>query len=183
MDYWGQYLTSRARTTAPGNRLFEAIQTAQALHPAAGGSNVHPISEPAVVDIAPRPAVDPQVRPDNDFGLGGRWGARWDESAQGWGTDNAKWKPIVTTTADFTDWGIDTYLGMVSGEAAVRIDVAENALGAVLDEGRQVAIDSLIDAAVTRGGHAVVACELGYTPLDYRMLVTVTGTAVTLKER
>ena len=58
----------------------------------------------------------------------------------------------------------------------------ETALGTVLDEARRVAMDSLVDAAVTRGAHAVVACELDYTPIDHRMIVTITGTAVTLKD-
>jgi uncharacterized protein YbjQ (UPF0145 family) len=53
----------------------------------------------------------------------------------------------------------------------------------VLEEARRVAMTSLVENAVTRGAHAVVACDLTYTPIDHRMLVTVTGTAVTLKER
>ena len=106
MDYWGQYLTARARTSAPGTRLFEAVEQARSQHPATG-SNVHPISEPAVVDIAPRPAVDPDApTPDNDFGLGKRWGARWDQAAQGWVDGVGKWRPIVTTTSGFNEWGI-----------------------------------------------------------------------------
>lgn len=180
MDYWGQYLTSRARTTAPGSRLRGAVEAARALHPAE--SNVHPIVEPPVVSISPRPVVDESTAPDEDFGLGARWGARWDESAQGWIGPEGTWRPIITTTSDFDDWSIETYLGLVSGEASARIDVVESALGGVLEEARQVATASLIDNAITRGAHAVVGCELHYTPLDHRMLVTVTGTAVTLKE-
>ena len=181
MDYWGQYLTSR-RTTAPGNRLLGAVETARALHPANEESNVHPIVEPAVVDISPRVAVDEPLAGE-DYGLGSRWGARWDDAAQGWKGDAATWKPIVTTTTEFADWAIDTYLGVVSGEATARVDVLESALGGVLDEARRVAMDSLVDNAVTRGAHAVVACGLNYTTIDHRMLVTVTGTAVTIKER
>ena len=186
MDYWGQYLTSRTRITAPGNRLSQAMETARALHPAAtpatAESNVHPITEPAVVDITPRYAVDDAVSPETDYGLGPRWGAHWRDAAQGWAGDEGNWRPIVTTTATFEDWDIDTYLGVVSGEATARVDVPENALGGVLEQARLVAMASLTDAAVTRGAHAVVACELDYTPVDHRMIVTVTGTAVTLKE-
>jgi uncharacterized protein YbjQ (UPF0145 family) len=182
MDFWGDYLTSRSRTSAPGNRLAQAMDSARSLHPTGPPSNVHPIAEPAVVDIAPRPAVDEDQHPGADFGLGERWGARWKEAAQGWAPGEGKWRPIVTSTTNFDDWHVDTYLGLVSGEATARIDVVETALGTVLDEARRVAMDSLVDAAVTRGAHAVVACELTYTPLDHRMLVTVTGTAVTLKE-
>jgi uncharacterized protein YbjQ (UPF0145 family) len=156
------------------------METARSLQPTE--SNVHPIVEPAVVDIAPRPVVEDEI-PGDDFGLGGRWGARWDESAQGWAGESGTWKPIVTTTSDFSDWAIDTYLGLVSGEATVRIDVLESALGGVLDEARRVAMSALVDNAVTRGAHAVVACGLDYTPIDHRMLVTMTGTAVTLKDR
>ncbi|MEE8332078.1 MAG: heavy metal-binding domain-containing protein [Acidimicrobiia bacterium] len=182
MDYWGQYLTSRTRITAPGNRLSQAMETARALHPAATTSNVHPITEPAVVDITPRYEVDEAEGPERDFGLGARWGAHWRDAAQGWAGDEGTWRPIVTTTTTFEDWDIDTYLGVVSGEATARIDVTEDALGTVLEQARLVAMGSLVDSAVTRGAHAVVACELDYTPIDHRMIVTVTGTAVTLKE-
>lgn len=182
MDFWGDYLTSRSRISAPGNRLSQAMDTARSLHPAATASNVHPITEPTVVEIAPRLAVNEDVDVASDFGLGDRWGARWSEAAQGWAPDGGKWRPVVTTTAGFDHWDVDTYLGLVSGEATARIDVLETALGTVLDEARRVAMDSLVDAAVTRGAHAVVACELNYTPIDHRMIVTVTGTAVTLKD-
>jgi uncharacterized protein YbjQ (UPF0145 family) len=182
MDFWGDYLMSRARTAAPGNRLSQAMDVARSLHPAAMPSNVHPITEPTVVEIAPRTVIDDDEAPAIDYGLGDRWGARWADAAQGWAPGEGNWRPIVTTTAGFDHWDIDTYLGMVSGEAAARIDVLETALGTVLDEARRVAMDSLVDAAVTRGAHAVVACELDYTPIDHRMIVTVTGTAVTLKQ-
>lgn len=182
MDFWGDYLTSRSRPAAPGNRLAQAMETARSLHPASTSSNVHPITEPPVVEIAPRQAVDEDAPPGVDYGLGHRWGARWNEAAEGWEPGERRWRPIVTTTATFDDWHIDTYLGLVSGEATARLDVVESALGTVLDEARRVAMDSLVDAAITRGAHAVVACELHYTPIDHRMIVTVTGTAVTLKE-
>lgn len=183
MDYWDRYLTGQVRNSAPGTRLTQAMAAARSLHPTASQSNVHPITEPAVTEITPRYVVDDAASPTEDYGLGQGWGARWRETAQGWRSEDGTWRPIVTTTATFDEFEIDTYLGLVSGEATVRIDVVESALGGVLDQAREVALDAVVDVAVTRGAHAVIASELDYTPLDHRMLVTVTGTAVTLKAR
>ena len=47
------------------------------------------------------------------------WGALWRQSAQGWVEDpagRAVWRPIVTTSATLSEWEVDTYLGLVTGD-------------------------------------------------------------------
>ncbi len=125
-------------------------------------------------------------RGGQDFGLGREWGSTWRWTAQGWVDQDAgppTWRPVVTTTVDFPEWEVDTYLGLVAGESAVD-DVDDTALlGRALDEGRSVAMQGMIDAAVARGAHAVVGAAVGYTPIGGRVVVTATGTAVTLRDR
>ncbi len=122
----------------------------------------------------------------DDFGLGREWGSTWRWTAQGWVDQEAgapTWRPVVTTTVDFPEWQVDTYLGMVAGEAAV--DDVDDAplLGRALDEGRGIAMQGMIDAAVARGAHAVVGANVAYTPISGRVVVTATGTAVALRDR
>ena len=91
---------------------------------------------------------------------------------------------MVTTTTGFPDWDVDTYLGVIAGEAAVHSYLADEfLLGAALDEGRDVAQRGLVDAAVAKGAHAVVGASIDYTQVGGRLLVTMTGTAVTLRDR
>lgn len=125
-------------------------------------------------------------RDGGDWGLGREWGSTWRWTAQGWvdeGTGPPTWRPVVTTTADFPDWQVDTFLGLVTGEAAVADADDAGLLGRALDEGRTVATQGMIDAAVARGAHAVVGAGVAYTPLGGRVVVTATGTAVTLRDR
>lgn len=145
--------------------------------------------EDLVVDLRPRqPSRGPSPRrPDDpDYGLGRDWGASWKYSAQGWvGTDsgNPSWRPIVTTTTDVPNWEVDTYLGIVVGEAAVSQAGDARILGDALAEGRAIAMDGLVDTALGRGAHAVLGVAVGYTSVGRRVLITATGTAVTLRDR
>ncbi len=142
-----------------------------------------------MVDLRPQAAtVEGPVRyTDDNYGMGRNWGSGWSRSAQGWVDDGAagpSWRPVVTTTIDFPEWDVDTYLGVVSGEAAVEHAGGNTeALGAALAEAREVAMRGLIDAAVTRGAHAVVGAALSYTPVGRKLLVTAHGTAVALRDR
>ncbi|NNC43049.1 MAG: heavy metal-binding domain-containing protein, partial [Acidimicrobiia bacterium] len=99
---------------------------------------------------------------------------------------------IVTTTADVPNWEIDTTLGVVTGEAALNLNVGS--IGDLLVErggrrtveqrvhrDRVAAHQAMVEAAVARGAHAVVGVTVGYTPLGDVVLVTATGTAVTLR--
>ncbi len=126
------------------------------------------------------PAVDP-------YGLGSDWGSEWERSAQGWvGKDSANpvWRPVVTTTEELPDWEVDTYLGVVTAEVAVEARSSDLLqLGETLARGRDMALEGLVEEAVSRGSHAVLAVKLGYTTMGDRLLITVTGTAVTLREK
>jgi uncharacterized protein YbjQ (UPF0145 family) len=143
-----------------------------------------------VVDLRPDadriPGPMPAVR-DADYGLGRRWGAEWQRSAQGWvtGADGrATWRPVVTTTQQLANWDVHTYLGVVTAEVAVEAPGGDlRQVGATLARGRQVGLEGLVDEAIERGAHAVIGVTMQYTSIGSRMLITMTGTAVTLQEK
>ncbi|MCP4309475.1 MAG: YbjQ family protein [bacterium] len=143
-----------------------------------------------VVDLRPDadriPGPMPAVR-EADYGLGRRWGAEWQRSAQGWvtGADGrATWRPVVATTPELANWDVHTYLGVVTAEVAVEAPGGDlRQVGATLAKGREVGIEGLVDEAVERGAHAVVGVTMQYTAVGTRMLITMSGTAVTLQER
>lgn len=152
-----------------------------------------PIAEPPpydrlVVDLRPQTrAVEGPTRRAPDFGLGSSWGAEWTGAAQGWvdrGPAGPAWRPVITTTDDFPDWHVETYLGIVTGEAAVEAHLSDTRLlGIALAEGREVALHGLVESGVARGAHAVMGVGLSYTQVGGRLLITASGTAVTLRER
>ena len=143
-----------------------------------------------VVDLRPDadriPGPMPAIR-ETDYGLGRRWGAEWQRSAQGWVTGpdgRATWRPVVSTTQELANWDVHTYLGVVTAEVAVEAPGGDlRQVGATLAKGRQVGIEGLVDEAVERGAHAVVGVTMQYTPVGTRMLITLSGTAVTLQEK
>jgi len=149
-------------------------------------------SEPAHVVVDLRPDADripgpmPAVR-EADYGLGRRWGAKWQRSAQGWVTatdGRATWRPVVTNTQELANWDVHTYLGIVTAEVAVEAPGRDlRQVGSTLARGREVGIEGLVDEAVERGAHAVIGVTMQYTPIGTRMLITMTGTAVTLQEK
>ncbi len=127
------------------------------------------------------------LAPRAHFGLGSTWGSRWATSTQGWvraedGT--VVWRPIVTTTQQLDLWDIDRYLGVVTAEVAATVEkVGDRDLGAVLIKAREMGTRGLVTEAIERGAHAVIGVSLSYTPIGPRLLVTITGTAVTLREK
>ena len=126
------------------------------------------------------------VVPAEHYGLGDDWGATWERSAQGWvGKEGPSphWRPVVTTTERLGSWEAATYLGIVTGEALVEIVDDATVLSEALGRARAVAVNGMVDAGVARGAHAVLGVALSYTSLQWRLLVTATGTAVTLTER
>ncbi|MFQ5968003.1 MAG: heavy metal-binding domain-containing protein, partial [Acidimicrobiia bacterium] len=114
---------------------------------------------------------------------GVEWGSRWRETAQGWVESEdgrSTWRPIVATSDTVAQWDVDTYLGVVAG------DVATESSGdpeAVVSEARAVAIQRMLDDAVARGAHAVVGTEVAVHEIGGSLVVTATGTAVTLQAR
>ena len=144
-----------------------------------------------MVDVPPRtePTVVEPAEPAPE------WGELWRESVQGWVRDKTGtkiWRPIVTTTTSVPNWEIDTNLGMVTGESACALDeerlgiLLQSASGAAalrreLAEDRRTAETSMVGDAVARGAHAVIGVKLDYTPVGDCLIVTATGTAVTLR--
>jgi uncharacterized protein YbjQ (UPF0145 family) len=178
---------SPADHTGPAGTTF-GPSTATAAPP-----DALPSAEPVhfVIDLRPEAeqarARLPASAGGVDFGLGGRWGAAWHRSAQGWivGTDGrAAWRPVVSTTGELSSWDVDTYLGVVTAEVAVEAAGGDfRQLGATLARGREVGLQGLVDEAVERGAHAVVGVGMQYTPIGGRLLITLTGTAVTLRDK
>ena len=159
--------------------------TQRTTEPAAETGSPH-----VVVDLRPDadriPGPMPAVR-EADYGLGRRWGVEWQRSAQGWvtGADGrATWRPVVSTTQELANWDVHTYLGVVTAEVAVEAPGGDlRQVGATLAKGRQVGIEGLVEEAVERGAHAVIGVAMQYTSIGSRMLITMTGTAVTLQEK
>ncbi|NOY54754.1 MAG: heavy metal-binding domain-containing protein, partial [Actinobacteria bacterium] len=107
-----------------------------------------------------------------------KWGAGWQDAAQGWVQKEggrSTWRPIITTTPEVGTWEIDTFLGIVAGEATLS-DVEHD-----LPATRNRAIQSMVDQALSRGAHAVVGVRTEIQELGGIILVGAIGTAVTLK--
>jgi uncharacterized protein YbjQ (UPF0145 family) len=145
--------------------------------------------ENVVIDLRDRPS-SPGPAPTasrSRYGLGRAWGAGWSESAQGWiGTETEKpvWRPVVTTTPELPEWQTETYLGIVTAEVAIEAHSGDTQeLGDALAAGRDLAMTGLVDDSLERGAHAVVGVSIDYTPFGNRIIITVSGTAVTLRDR
>jgi len=106
------------------------------------------------------------------------WGAGWQDAAQGWVQQEggrSTWRPIITTTPQVGAWEIDTFLGIVAGDATLT-DVEHD-----LPVTRRRAIQSMVDQALSRGAHAVVGVRTEIQEIGGIILVGALGTAVTLK--
>jgi uncharacterized protein YbjQ (UPF0145 family) len=158
--------TVRSSALARSTRLEEPLHLVVDLRP----EREHP-------DLVHAPAGE------SDFGLGSRWGVGFQDAAQGWVTtaDRPVWRPVVSTTDDLPQWDIDTYLGIVTAEVAVEAKGGDyQQLGSILAKGRSVGMDGLVEEAIERGAHGIVGVSMAYTPIGSRLLITITGTAVTL---
>lgn len=147
------------------------------------------VEPPEEAEVTAPPATPEEEHPAPE------WGDLWRESVQGWvrEEDGTKvWRPIVTTTTAVPNWDIDTNLGMVTGESACALDASRLRLllgspaGAAslrkeLADDRRAAQEAMVREAVARGAHAVIGVNLDYTPLGDCLIVTATGTAVTLR--
>ena len=105
------------------------------------------------------------------------WGSNWGSSAQGWIRQDggrSTWRPIVTTTSDVGAWEVDTFLGIVAGDATVA--EAGNLAGA-----RKAALQALVDEALSRGAHAVVGVRAAVHEVGRSVVFSAIGTAVTLR--
>jgi len=103
---------------------------------------------------------------------------------------------IVSTTSSLQGKEIESYLGVVSGEAIMGANVVRDFLASVTDiiggrsgtyenklaEGRQIALEEMIDKARRMGANAVIGVDLDFETLrDGMMMCVATGTAVIVK--
>ncbi len=105
------------------------------------------------------------------------WGSNWGSAAQGWIRQDggrSTWRPIVTTTSGVGAWEVDTFLGIVAGDATIA--EAGNLAGA-----RKAALQTLVDEALSRGAHAVVGVRTAVHEVGRSVIFSATGTAVTLR--
>lgn len=146
------------------------------------GRNVEPLH--VIADLT-APAVSPPTdrtlhSADNEPAAG----SLWDESTQGWvrtKDGSARWRTILTTADVVARYTVGTHLGLTTGEAAVTVHGDDTRyLGGTLLRARRIAVDGMSRQAVGRGAHAVIGISIAYTPFAGNLLVTATGTAVTL---
>lgn len=105
---------------------------------------------------------------------------------------------IITTTPSVDGKSIDKYLGVITGEAIVGVNIFRDLFASVrdivggrtqsyervLDEARQLAQKDLTDSAAELGADAVVGVDIDYEVLGQgngMLMVSVSGTAVKLK--
>jgi uncharacterized protein YbjQ (UPF0145 family) len=102
---------------------------------------------------------------------------------------------IVTTTPSVEGRKITEYLGLVTGEVIMGANVLRDFSAALsdffggragayedkLNEGRETAVDEMINRAAAMGADAIVGVDLDYEVVGQTMLmISVTGTAVKL---
>ena len=107
------------------------------------------------------------------------WGTRSDDAYEGWVQDDEgveTWRMIITNLPTVAGYEIDEFLGLAVADSLVGSHDVHAVAG-----GRRAAIDALTEDGVLRGAHAIVAVAHAVQPIDHQMLVTVSGTAVTLK--
>ena len=151
------------------------VGTAVAAAAMADGPDDTPDEAVATEDLA--------IETSQEAAVSDEWGAKWQESLQGWVPDEdgqRVWRPIVTTSQELSDFVIEKYLGVVFGDATV--DVSEASEQAI-SRARQTATAAMVAEAMTRGAHAVIAVAINVQTVGNKVLVTGTGTAVALIEQ
>ena len=103
---------------------------------------------------------------------------------------------IVTTTPSVEGRRITDYRGIVVGEAILGANVVRDVFAGITDilggrssayeeelgKARTVALDELQARAVALGADAVVGVDLDYEVINSMMMVSASGTAVTLAD-
>ncbi len=101
---------------------------------------------------------------------------------------------IVTTTPNVEGQSITAYHGVVVGEAILGANVFRDIFAGITDiiggrsgayeqelgKARRVALDEMEDRARAVGGNAVVGVDLDYEVINNMLMVSASGTAVTL---
>ncbi|MEL7117543.1 MAG: heavy metal-binding domain-containing protein [Pseudomonadota bacterium] len=101
---------------------------------------------------------------------------------------------IVTTTPSVEGKSIASYHGIVVGEAILGANVFKDIFAGITDilggrsgayeeelaKARSVALEEMEDRAKSLGGNAVVGVDLDYEVINNMLMVSASGTAVTL---
>ena len=104
---------------------------------------------------------------------------------------------LVTTTNTIEGKTIETYHGIVTGEAIMGANIVRDLFASVTDivggrssayenklsEGRQIAIEEMKVQASKLGANAVIGVDLDFETIrDGMMMCVATGTAVTIRD-
>lgn len=101
---------------------------------------------------------------------------------------------IVTTTPSVEGKAITAYHGVVVGEAILGANVFRDIFASITDivggrsgayeeelaKARQIALRELEDRAAASGGNAVVGVDLDYEVINNMLMVSASGTSVTV---
>lgn len=101
---------------------------------------------------------------------------------------------ITTTTPSVEGKSISDYHGIVVGEAILGANVFRDIFASITDivggrsgayeeelaKARKVALDEMEERAVAMGANAVVGVDLDYEVINNMLMVSASGTAVTL---
>ncbi|TAE22739.1 MAG: hypothetical protein EAZ92_15565 [Candidatus Kapaibacterium sp.] len=102
---------------------------------------------------------------------------------------------IITTTSTLEGYRIKKYLGIVTGETIVGVNVFKDMFAGItdvvggrsgtyereLERARQLAFQEMEELAIQRGANAIIGVDLDYEVLGEKngmMMVSVNGTAV-----
>ena len=102
---------------------------------------------------------------------------------------------IVTTTPSVEGKSITAYHGVVVGEAILGANVFRDIFASITDivggrsgayeeelaKARSIALQELEDRASRAGGNAVVGVDLDYEVINNMLMVSASGTSVTVK--
>lgn len=102
---------------------------------------------------------------------------------------------IATTTPSIDGHRIATYHGIVVGEAILGANVFRDLFASITDivggrsgayeeelgKARKTALDEMQDRAIAMGANAVVGVDLDYEVINNMLMVSASGTAVTVE--
>lgn len=102
---------------------------------------------------------------------------------------------LITTTPGIDGRRITEYQGIVTGEAILGANIVRDLFAAVTDivggrsgayeaelrRARKIALDEMADEAKKMGANAVVGVDLDYETIGNMVMVSASGTAVTIE--
>ena len=105
---------------------------------------------------------------------------------------------LVLTTPNIEGKRVTEYLGIVTGEAILGANIFRDIFAGIRDvvggrsaayeeelrKAKQIAIREMVEEALARGGHAVIAVDLDYETLGANggmLMVSASGTAVKIE--